>query len=58
MKWKHPTAGNLELEVWKEVGAEATVSENKDLEVSPVCRLAPEGRVWSKSRQSLAEVHA
>ena len=51
-RWKHPTDGNLELDV----GAEATVSGDKDLAVSPGCRLAPEGRAWSKRRQSLAKV--
>lgn len=55
MRWKYLTDGNLELEVWEEVGAEATVSGDKVLAVSPGYRLAPEGRVWSKRRQSLAK---
>lgn len=54
-RWKHPTAGNLELEVWKEVGAETTVSGDKDLAVSPGCKLAPEGREWSKRRQKFGK---
>lgn len=41
-KWKHPTAGNLELEARKEVGTRATDSGDKSLEVSPGCALAPE----------------
>lgn len=54
-KWKHPTAGNLELEAWKEVGTRATDSGDKSLEVSPGCALAPEGSCVEQEKTGFGE---
>lgn len=51
-RWKHPTAGNLEPDTWKEVRTGTTDSVDEILEVSPGCGIAPEGSCVEQERKA------